>query len=224
MNKLTIKLNDGQLVIDSREVAEMVGKRHSDLLGNIEVLVKYLANGKVRSQDFFIRHTYNDVQGKPRPCFLLTKKGCDMVANKMTGEKGTLFTAAYVTRFEELEKGNLQSKILSENEQLIAYMRLSLEMYKELEVLGKEVKDIKDKVENQITFNYSEQRILKHHIAIRVIQTAISVGHRRMLFSELHRGIKDLFGVISYKDVKQNELEYAVEYVEKWVPGKRNIG
>ena len=29
---------------------------------------------------------------------------CDMVANKMTGEKGVLFTAAYVTKFEEMEK------------------------------------------------------------------------------------------------------------------------
>jgi phage regulator Rha-like protein len=27
-----------------------------------------------------------------------------MVANKMTGEKGVLFTAAYVIKFEEMEK------------------------------------------------------------------------------------------------------------------------
>ena len=30
-----------------------------------------------------------------------------MVANKMTGEKGVLFTAAYVTKFEEMEKENI---------------------------------------------------------------------------------------------------------------------
>jgi len=38
------------------------------------------------------------------PCYLITKKGCDMVANKMTGEKGVLFTATYVTKFDEMEK------------------------------------------------------------------------------------------------------------------------
>jgi hypothetical protein len=29
--------------------------------------------------------------------------GCEMVANKLTGERGILFTAAYVTRFNEME-------------------------------------------------------------------------------------------------------------------------
>jgi hypothetical protein len=45
-----------------------------------------------------------DTQNQSRPCYLLTRKGCDLVANKMTGEKGVLFTATYVTRFEEMEK------------------------------------------------------------------------------------------------------------------------
>jgi len=36
------------------------------------------------------------------PCYLITKKGCDMIANKLTGRKGVLFTAAYVTAFEEM--------------------------------------------------------------------------------------------------------------------------
>lgn len=44
--------------------------------------------------DFFIPNTYQDSTGRMLPCYLLTKKGCDMVANKMTGEKGVLFTAA----------------------------------------------------------------------------------------------------------------------------------
>lgn len=30
-----------------------------------------------------------------------------MVANRMTGDKGILFTAAYVTRFEEMKKDKL---------------------------------------------------------------------------------------------------------------------
>ncbi|MGE7112450.1 Rha family transcriptional regulator [Lysinibacillus sp. NPDC047702] len=53
--------------------------------------------------NFFIEHTYKTNQNKELPCYLLTRKGCDMVANKMTGAKGVLFTATYVTRFEEME-------------------------------------------------------------------------------------------------------------------------
>ena len=104
MSELTVINHNGQFVIDSREVAEMVNKRHSDLLESIEGYIKHLTNGNFRSLDFFIPSTYQDAKGETRPCYLLTRKGCDMVANKMTGEKGVLFTAAYVTKFEEMER------------------------------------------------------------------------------------------------------------------------
>ena len=103
MNLQIIKTDNG-LMVDSRDVAETLGKRHSDLLESIESYVTTLENGNVRYQNFFIKKSYT-VEGnnKTYPCYLLTRKGCDMVANKMTGEKGVLFTAAYVTKFEEME-------------------------------------------------------------------------------------------------------------------------
>lgn len=54
--------------------------------------------------DFFIPSNYQDNKGEDRPCYLITKKGCDMIANKLTGEKGVLFTAAYVSAFEEMQQ------------------------------------------------------------------------------------------------------------------------
>lgn len=109
MNNLTLKKysNNGELipVVDSREIATMLCKRHSDILGSIKGYIQYLENGKVRSQNFFIPSTYKtEGNNKTYDCYLLTRKGCDMVANKMTGEKGVLFTAEYVTKFEEMEK------------------------------------------------------------------------------------------------------------------------
>ncbi|MEH7223895.1 Rha family transcriptional regulator [Bacillus sp. JJ1566] len=103
MNQLQIINQNGQLLVDSREVAEMTQVRHADLLEKIKSFVKYLTNGDFRSSDFFKETTYRDSKGEIRPCYLLTRKGCDMVANKMTGEKGVLFTATYVTRFEQME-------------------------------------------------------------------------------------------------------------------------
>jgi Rha family phage regulatory protein len=104
MNSLTIIKSNGQFAIDSREVAEMTEVRHSDLLEKINGYVVHLLNGKFRSVEFFIKSSYEDSTGRTLPCYLLTRKGCDMVANKMTGEKGVLFTAEYVTKFEEMEK------------------------------------------------------------------------------------------------------------------------
>ena len=107
MNKLAVIKYDGIFVVDSREVAEIVGKRHDHLLRDINGYVEILSKSTDPNfgvSDFFIKSTYQDSSGRILPCYLLTRKGCDMVANKMTGEKGVLFTAAYVTQFEEMEK------------------------------------------------------------------------------------------------------------------------
>lgn len=60
--------------------------------------------------DFFIPSTYRDASGKENKCYNVTKLGCDFLANKFTGEKGILFTARYVKRFDEMEN-TIQQKI-----------------------------------------------------------------------------------------------------------------
>lgn len=223
MDQLKVISLDGQLVTESRDVAEMVGKRHSDLLESIKGYVHHLENGQFRSHDFFIPSTYKaDGNKKNYDCFLLTRKGCDMVANKMTGEKGVLFTAAYVTRFEEMEKASLLPKPLSEKEQLKASMRLSLETSEEVEVLKVEVYELKNKVDNQITLDHGEQRRLQKLVGTKVFEHAKSDNHRKLLFPELYREIKDRFGVASYRDLKRRDLQTAIRYVECWIPKKTN--
>ncbi|WP_200411953.1 phage antirepressor KilAC domain-containing protein [Virgibacillus salexigens] len=104
MNQLKVISFDGKLVTDSREVAEMVGKSHDQLMRSIRTYISYLDSAKMQSENFFIDSSYKNSQNKIMPCYLLTKKGCDMVANKMTGSKGVQFTAEYVTRFEQMEQ------------------------------------------------------------------------------------------------------------------------
>lgn len=113
MNDLRVFVYDNVDVVDSRSVARMVGKQHKHLLRDIsgytEILSK-AAEPNFGPSDFFIESTYQDVTGRTLPCYLLTKKGCDMVANKMTGEKGVLFTAAYVTAFESMRSAQKAAK------------------------------------------------------------------------------------------------------------------
>ena len=107
MNKTELvktKVGQAPTTINSREVAEMTGVGHKELLKKIRKYCAVLAESKIALGDFFIETEYLDANNQSRPCYELTRKGCDMVANKMTGEKGILFTAAYVTRFEEMEK------------------------------------------------------------------------------------------------------------------------
>ena len=131
--KLQVTTNNGIEVLDSREVAQAIEIRHADLLEKINTYSDFLANGKFRSLDFFVPSDYVDAQGKTRPRYFLTRKGCDMVANKMTGEKGVLFTAAYVTAFEEMQKRLKMSP--SPAEQLLAQAQLMVDQERRIAAL-----------------------------------------------------------------------------------------
>lgn len=93
-----------QQVIDSRDVAKMVGKTHAHLMRDIDSYKEVLdQNPKLDSDRFFIESSYQAGTGKNYKCYLLTKQGCEFVANKLTGRKGTIFTATYVSLFNEYE-------------------------------------------------------------------------------------------------------------------------
>ena len=96
---------NGQPTIDSREVAKMIGKLHKNLMRDIHRYINDLTtSSKLSPLDFFIGSNYKDAKGEIRDCYLLTKMGCEFVANKMTGKKGTLFTAQYVSLFNEYQE------------------------------------------------------------------------------------------------------------------------
>lgn len=95
---------EGKQVIDSRDVAEMIGKQHKNLVRDIRHYTQVLTSSKLSPLKFFIESSYKDGKGEERPCYLLTKQGCEMVANKLTGDKGILFTAQYVSLFNQYEQ------------------------------------------------------------------------------------------------------------------------
>ena len=106
--KIIKQVND-QDVMDSRDVAKMIGKRHTDLIRDIRRYISVLEpNAKLRPAEFFIESTYLDQNKQERPCYLLTKQGCEFVANKLTGKKGTIFTATYVGLFNQYQKEHTQ--------------------------------------------------------------------------------------------------------------------
>ncbi len=89
--------------IDSREAAKMIDKEHNKLLRDVRRYVKQLGEANIGQSDFFQESTYKDNKGEERPCYNITKKGCEFIAHKLTGTKGTIFTARYINRFHEME-------------------------------------------------------------------------------------------------------------------------
>lgn len=101
-------------MLNTIEIAEMMEMAHWGLLRKLEGrtqkngkhikgYIEILTERQMSPSDFFIPSTYKDSSGKENKCYKVTKKGCEFLANKFTGEKGVLFTARYINRFHEME-------------------------------------------------------------------------------------------------------------------------
>ena len=119
MTKDEIGFENNTNTITTLEIAEMMELEHWQILRKLEGtknqdgstkqvgIIQILTNNKIVVSDYFIPSTYKDASGKENKCYKVTKMGCDFLANKFNGEKGIIFTARYVKRFDEMERGQI---------------------------------------------------------------------------------------------------------------------
>ena len=139
--QLTVENEQGETipVIDSREVARMMGKKHVEILRYIEgnttkgktyaigILPTLLSKGFDLSA-YFIESSYINANNRRDRCYLCTRMGCDLLATRQIGEKGILFCAKYVERFNEMEK-ELKSKSVHQYPELTEKQQCILAVY-----------------------------------------------------------------------------------------------
>ncbi|PDZ88977.1 Rha family transcriptional regulator [Bacillus thuringiensis] len=206
--------------IDSLEVAEMTGKRHADLLRDIENYKSVLENAKLRFQNFFVESSYKTSgNNKTYKSYLLTRKGCELVANKMTGEKGVLFTVAYIDRFHEMEKAVQQPTLPT------TYKEALLQLVEQVEATEK----LQAQLDEQAPAIEYHNKVLSIEGFMTIDETAKELGLRsaqqlnQMLKDKgvikrsgrgswLHRAgyeyLKD--GYINYKPIEKKKLQMLV--------------
>ena len=141
-------------VIDSREVAEMMEKKHDLLLREIDGskdgktvgIIPTLEKANFAVSNYFIKSSYK-AGTREYKCYLITKLGCEMLGNKQQGAKGILFSAKYVERFNQMERilkeQSMDSYMIED-----PYSRALrwAEEYKEKMLLQKEVEVARPKV------------------------------------------------------------------------------
>lgn len=189
MNELQMNENE---YITSLEVAEMVGKDHNMLLRDIRRYMEQLGQSKIAQSDFFIESAYQNSQNKTMPCYNVTKKGCEFIANKLTGVKGTEFTAKYINRFHDMENQLMKAIPMDYPSALRAYAdeyekRMAIEQEKKL--LEVETVEMSNTISSmQPKVNYVDT-ILKSKSTVCTTQIAQDYGMSAKAFNNT---LKDL--------------------------------
>nr|DAE65684.1 MAG TPA: hypothetical protein [Caudoviricetes sp.] len=216
-------LNLEQKTITSVEVAEMVEKEHKNLMRDVRSYVKELGELKIEPTDFFKENTYKTEQNKTLPCYDITKKGCEFIAHKLTGIKGTEFTARYINRFHEME--DAIKKPLTALEQIALLAQGTVELEQKVETVEQKVYSI----ENDMPLFGAESDELSAHVrrkAVEMLGGKKSEAYRdskvhKKVFSDIYNQLKREFGIYddegkmkSYKALKRKDLADAHEFID----------
>ena len=214
-------MNQIENTITSIEVAEMVGKTHDNVLKDIRRIIEQL--GAVKSyESYFIESTYTNTQNKELPCYLLTKKGCDLFATRMTGSKGTQFAVAYIERFNEMERHIKEQQIRIPSSPQEA-LRLMFEYQEET---GQRVEDVENRVvdlEENVVLSAGDYGYITRRINQRVAEVARSFGklnnkQRGELHRDINGGVKQVTGVSTRTQLRQKHFQTVLDYITDWEP------
>lgn len=138
-------LNSNELTMSSKEVAELTGKRHSDVMRDIKKLVQQTDNQYERT---FALVYYLDPKGETRPMYQLTKKEVLLLVSGYNAK----LRLAIIDRWEELEKAQQFKLPQTFSEALL----LAGNLAKENEALQIEQKTNQPKVKSFDTFMSKE--------------------------------------------------------------------
>lgn len=210
-------------VIDSRDVADMIGKRHDNLVRDISDHVEVInQTSELSADDYYIESSYQAGTGKSYRCYLLTKLGCEMIANKLTGEKGILFTAFYVKHFNQMEKATQ----VTPEQSLALLFRSQADLLEETQVIKDDVKLLKGEMrlstsDEQMFNTLANQRVVKS-LGGKKARAYKDASLRQTVYAQFWKEFKDYFEIARKGDLPRVKLQEAKIFIREWTPNTEN--
>lgn len=206
--------------ISSLEVAEMVGRRHDQVMRGIDTIINHLvADHKNVVSDYFIFDSYKDSTGRTLNSFLLTKKGCELFSTRMTGEKGTQFAIAYIERFNEMENHIKEQPELPKNNTKLL-LETALKHEERMDTIESDVTFLKD----TMRISSREESIIQQKAKANVVEAlggknskAYEIMNRKA-FSRFWSEFKRYFTVPRYGDIPKKKFDEAIDWINEWQP------
>lgn len=235
MNPLQVIVHDNQRVLTTAQIADSYGAEEKLVQQNFSNNKERYKVGKhffyLQGEELkvFKDHFENLglVKKNTASLYLWTEKGAWLHAKSLNTDRAW---DAYEKLVDEYY--NMKEKIvpLSKDQALVTVLRTTAdlvedtqEIKKEQHEIRKELSLINEKVEEQITLTSGEQRAVQKAVATKIYECEQDTTLRPKLFRELYREIKDRFAVASYKDIRRQDLQLALRYINSWIPRKVSL-
>lgn len=218
MTNIQVTYAGQQQTITSLEVAEMVGREHKNVMRDIEKIKDEISQLKIEPSKYFRESTYINSRNKEYPMYLLTKQGCEVYGNRMTGIDGTAFTIKFVERFNEMEQV-IQHNLPTDPLELA--LTAALDTRKEVAAIKEDVDYLKDNMRINTYQEKTLQDIVKRK-AMKALGGYKSLAYdmlAKKVFRAAWRDFKNHFGISTYKELPAKRFDEGVKLLNYWEPG-----
>lgn len=105
MNQIEVKSVDGVPMVSSLVVAEHFGKRHSNVLRDIDNLLQDMAkiNNSKLSREIFQEYQFFNSRNRPYRAFMMTRDGFSLLTMGFTGDKALEWKLKFISTFNAME-------------------------------------------------------------------------------------------------------------------------
>lgn len=179
-------MNQLEQTINSLEIAEMVDRRHDQVVRDIRNIINQLGDHTF-VESYFIESTYKNSQNKELPCFECTKKGCELYSTRMTGAKGTQFAVAYIERFNQMENHIKQQLDTSDLSPELQFMNSVVKSLAKHELETKRIETKVDSITEIVALNTTDWRKESQHLIRQMAKTQGGFGAYQEIHSEIYQ-------------------------------------
>lgn len=189
-----LQLHDSNLVFVEHDrpattslmIAEAFEKGHDKVLRDIKNL-KCSESFRLAN---FGESEYKNRQGRKMPCFIVSQDGFAMLAMGYSGEKAVRFKERYIAEFNRI-RHILESQKTK---------KLLLELREIVTLLSFEQSKIQQEIRDTILLHYSH----------------LKDGARRKYYAHIHKDIREMFNVQSFRDIRRCDYDDAINFIRKW--------
>lgn len=219
MTDIILSTQNGEPVASSRQIAESFGKEHKDVLRAIE---------NIKAQNcaltsMFFETTYTAGTGKAYPMYLMNRDGFTLLAMGFTGKAALEWKLKYIQAFNAMEKKLSTPQMPKLSKEMQALFLLDDRTQRQEQRLTA--------LENTMTVDYNQQRVLRKSISRSVIcalgdekAPAYIDNHvRSKVYSECNHDVQDWFRVNSVGNIPRKRFDEAMEYIQRWKPSTNTV-
>ncbi|MDA1541918.1 Rha family transcriptional regulator [Bacillus cereus group sp. MYBK77-1] len=215
-------MKENEVITDSLKLAEVLGKRHSDVLRDIRKHVEKLNEaGEIEFNQRNIAPVgYYDAKREWRSKYDLTEDGFAMVMMSYTTIEAMKMKVKFLEEFKRM-KEYIQKQLQPSVEDSIIYSMTELKRVKERQQqVEEDMNKMKFLVDNEVWLTEQNKEALSRKVKRRVFELK-EEGYSNASYQAVYGALKKHFGVAKYDKIPRKYYQNAMKFVSGWYPPER---